>query len=149
MNQKKHPDRRQAARDLAMQALYRLHMNHDDASVVEAQFLADQDFKNADKRLFRNLLYGVAEQAEQLDSIIEVHLDRPLKTIDPIEMTILRIGAFELSQSVSVPYRVAINVCVELGKIYGATDGHKYINGILDKLAAQYRQVEIAANHSK
>ena len=76
------------------------------------------------------------------------HLDRELTDLDPIERNILRMGAFELSDSVAVPYRVVINECVELGKIFGATDGHKYVNGILDKLAAYHRQTEVAARKS-
>ena len=148
MSDKKRPDRRRAARELALQALYQVHMNDDSATDVEAQFLTDQDFKNADKRLFSALLRGVAKQVEALDEMVAAHLDRDLGELDPIERTILRMGAFELSDSVAVPYRVVINECVELGKVFGATDGHKYVNGILDKLAAQHRQIEVAAHKS-
>ncbi|MCP4790344.1 MAG: transcription antitermination factor NusB [Gammaproteobacteria bacterium] len=148
MSQEKRPDRRRAARELALQALYQLHMNDDTASDVEAQFLAEQDFKHADKRLFRQLLRGVAKQSQALDQMVAEHLDRALEDLDPIERNILRMGAFELSDSVGVPYRVVINECVELGKVFGATDGHKYVNGILDKLALQHRQLEVAARKS-
>ncbi len=148
MSQEKRPDRRRAARDLALQALYQLHMKDDTASDVEAQFLAEQDFKHADKRLFRQLLRGVAKQSQALDQMVAEHLDRALEDLDPIERNILRMGAFELSDSVGVPYRVVINECVELGKVFGATDGHKYVNGILDKLALQHRQLEVAARKS-
>ncbi len=148
MSQEKRPDRRRAARELALQALYQLHMNDDTASDVEVQFLAEQDFKHADKRLFRQLLRGVAKQSQALDQMVAEHLDRALEDLDPIERNILRMGAFELSDSVGVPYRVVINECVELGKVFGATDGHKYVNGILDKLALQHRQLEVAARKS-
>jgi N utilization substance protein B len=148
VSQEKRPDRRRAARELALQALYQLHMNDDTASDVEAQFLAEQDFKHADKRLFRQLLRGVAKQSQALDQMVAEHLDRALEDLDPIERNILRMGAFELSDSVGVPYRVVINECVELGKVFGATDGHKYVNGILDKLALQHRQLEVAARKS-
>ena len=148
MTTNKRPDRRRAARELALQALYQLHMSGASAAEVEAQFLADQDFKNADKRMFSQLLRGVSAQAESLDELVAAHLDRALNDLDPIERNILRIGAFELTDSVSVPYRVVINEGVELGKLFGATDGHKYVNGILDKLAAQHRAVEIAARKS-
>jgi N utilization substance protein B len=144
----KRPDRRRAARELALQALYQLHMNGDTATNVEAQFLTDQDFKHADKRLFSKILRGVSQQTADLDVMVAAHLDRELDELDPIERNILRMGAFELSDSVAVPYRVVINECVELGKVFGATDGHKYVNGILDKLAAHHRQIEVEAHKS-
>ncbi|MCS5560033.1 MAG: transcription antitermination factor NusB [Oceanospirillaceae bacterium] len=142
------PDRRRGARELALQALYQLHMSGASAVEVQAQFLADQDFKNADKRMFGQLLRGVAAQIESLDEMIEQHLDRKLTELDPIELAVLRLGAFELTDSVAVPFRVVINECIELGKVFGATDGHKYVNGILDKLAIEHRAVEIAAKKS-
>ena len=148
MSENKRPDRRRAARELALQALYQLHMNGDTVSNVEAQFLTDQDFKHADKRLFGKILRGVSLQIATLDAMVAEHLDRELDDLDPIERNILRMGAFELSDSVAVPYRVVINECVELGKVFGATDGHKYVNGILDKLAAQCRQIEVTASKS-
>ena len=148
MSENKRPDRRRAARELALQALYQLHMNGDTVSNVEAQFLTDQDFKHADKRLFGKILRGVSLQTATLDAMVAEHLDRELDDLDPIERNILRMGAFELSDSVAVPYRVVINECVELGKVFGATDGHKYVNGILDKLAAQCRQIEVTASKS-
>ncbi len=141
-------DRRRGARELALQALYQLHMSGASAVEVQAQFLADQDFLNADKRMFGQLLRGVAAQTESLDGMIEQHLDRKLAELDPIELAVLRLGAFEITDSVAVPYRVVINECIELGKVFGATDGHKYVNGILDKLAIEHRAVEIAAKKS-
>ena len=148
MSENKRPDRRRAARELALQALYQLHMNGDTVSNIETQFLTDQDFKHADKRLFGKILRGVSLQIATLDAMVAEHLDRELDDLDPIERNILRMGAFELSDSVAVPYRVVINECVELGKVFGATDGHKYVNGILDKLAAQCRQIEVTASKS-
>jgi len=142
------PDRRRAARELALQALYQVHMSGASAVDVQAEFLADQDFKNADKRMFGQLLRGVAAQRESLDIMIEEYLDRKLSDLDPIELNVLRMGAYELSDSVTVPYRVVINECIELGKVFGATDGHKYINSILDKLALNHRSVEIAAKQN-
>ena len=148
MSDSKRPDRRRAARELALQALYQLHMNGDTVTNVEAQFLTDQDFKHADKRLFSKILRGVSQQIADLDTLVAAHLDRELNELDPIERNILRMGAFELTDSVAVPYRVVINECVELGKVFGATDGHKYVNGILDKLAAHHRQIEVEAHKS-
>jgi N utilization substance protein B len=142
------PDRRRAARELALQALYQVHMSGATAIEVQAEFLADQDFQQADKRMFGQLLRGVAAQRESLDAMIEQHLDRKLSDLDPIELNVLRMGAYELSDSVSVPYRVVINECIELAKVFGATDGHKYVNSILDKVALNHRAVEIAAKQT-
>ena len=142
------PDRRRAARELALQALYQVHMSGATAIEVQAEFLADQDFQQADKRMFGQLLRGVAAQRESLDAMIEQHLDRKLSDLDPIELNVLRMGAYELSDSVSVPYRVVINECIELATVFGATDGHKYVNSILDKVAINHRAVEIAAKQT-
>jgi len=142
------PDRRRAARELALQALYQVHMSGASAVDVQAEFLADQDFKHADKSMFGQLLRGVAAQRERLDAMIEQYLDRKLSDLDPIELNVLRMGAYELSDSVAVPYRVVINECIELGKVFGATDGHKYVNSILDKVALNHRAVEIAAKQT-
>ena len=142
------PDRRRAARELALQALYQVHMSGATAIEVQAEFLADQDFQQADKRMFGQLLRGVAAQRESLDAMIEQHLDRKLSDLDPIELNVLRMGAYDLSDSVSVPYRVVINECIELAKVFGATDGHKYVNSILDKVAINHRAVEIAAKQT-
>jgi N utilization substance protein B len=142
------PDRRRAARELALQALYQVHMSGATAIEVQAEFLADQDFQQADKRMFGQLLRGVAAQRESLDAMIEQYLDRKLSDLDPIELNVLRMGAYELSDSVSVPYRVVINECIELAKVFGATDGHKYVNSILDKVALNHRAVEIAAKQT-
>ena len=146
---KARPDRRHAARELALQALYQMHMSGASAVDVQAQFLVDQDFKQADKKMFGQLLRGVAAQLESLDGMIEAHLDRALTELDPIELNVLRMGAFELSDSMSVPYRVVINECIELGKVFGATDGHKYVNSILDKLALEHREIETSAKQSQ
>jgi N utilization substance protein B len=146
---KARPDRRHAARELALQALYQMHMSGASAVDVQAQFLVDQDFKQADKKMFGQLLRGVASQLESLDGMIEAHLDRALTELDPIELNVLRMGAFELSDSMSVPYRVVINECIELGKVFGATDGHKYVNSILDKLALEHREIETSAKQNQ
>ena len=146
---KARPDRRHAARELALQALYQMHMSGASAVDVQAQFLVDQDFKQADKKMFGQLLRGVAAQRESLDGMIEAHLDRALTELDPIELNVLRMGAFELSDSMSVPYRVVINECIELGKVFGATDGHKYVNSILDKLALEHREIETSAKQNQ
>jgi len=117
--------------------------------------LADDDLEDhenwhkvmeiADLALFHELVHNVARFRADLDASIAPLLDRKLEELDAIELAILRLGAYELSRRLEVPYRVAINEGVELAKSFGATDGHKYVNGILDKLAGRLRGAEVAA----
>lgn len=136
---------RSASRGLALQAVYQWQMNQSLVSEIETQFVIDQDMESCDKIYFHELLQGVASSTKKLDSLFEELLDRPLSELDPIELAVMRIGAFELSERLDVPYRVAINEGVELAKTFGATESHKYVNGILDKLAQRVRREEIAA----
>ncbi|MFD2190757.1 transcription antitermination factor NusB [Pistricoccus aurantiacus] len=149
---------RHAARELAVQALYQWQMTGKSASAIEAEFrtqVADEDLEDhenwrkvmeiADMALFHALLNGVVREREALDGAIAPLLDRRLVDLDRIELAILRLGAFELMKSLEVPYRTVINEGVELAKSFGATDGHKYVNGILDKLARRLRSTEISA----
>ncbi|ETI57774.1 transcription antitermination factor NusB [Marinomonas profundimaris] len=136
---------RSASRRLALQAVYQWQMNQSAVSEIETQFVMDQDMDSCDKAYFREILQGVTASAKKLDNLFEELLDRPLSELDPIELAIMRIGSFELSQRLDVPYRVAINESVELAKGFGATESHKYVNGILDKLAQRVRREEIAA----
>ncbi|MFQ3186978.1 MAG: N utilization substance protein B, partial [Marinomonas primoryensis] len=126
---------RSASRRLALQAVYQWQMNKTAVSEIETQFVMDQDMDSCDRVYFREILQGVTASAKKLDNLFEELLDRPLSELDPIELAIMRIGSFELSQRLDVPYRVAINESVELAKGFGATESHKYVNGILDKLA--------------
>jgi N utilization substance protein B len=135
---------RSASRRLALQAVYQWQMNKTAVSEIETQFVMDQDMDSCDRVYFREILQGVTASAKKLDNLFEELLDRPLSELDPIELAIMRIGSFELSQRLDVPYRVAINESVELAKGFGATESHKYVNGILDKLAQRVRREEIA-----
>lgn len=139
---------RSASRRLALQAVYQWQMNKSAVSEIETQFVMDQDMDSCDKVYFRELLQGVTASAKKLDNLFEELLDRPLSELDPIELAVMRLGAFELSQRLDVPYRVAINEGVELAKGFGATESHKYVNGILDKLAQRVRREEIAARRN-
>jgi len=103
---------------------------------------------SCDKVYFREPLQGDTASAKKLDNLFEELLDSPLSERDPIELAVMRLGAFELSQRLDVPYRVAINEGVELAKGFGATESHKYVNGILDKLAQRVRREEIAARRN-
>ena len=139
---------RSAARSFALQAVYQWQMNHAPVNEIEAQFTVDNDLGTCDKAYFRELLHGVTAKAKAMDDLFEELLDRPLAELDPIELATLRIGSYELAERLDVPYRVAINEGVELAKSFGASESHKYVNGILDKLAQRVRREEIAARRT-
>lgn len=133
---------RRGSRELVLQALYQWLLNRDDVGTLAAQAAEKEEFKRADADYFRKLLQGVVEHAVQLEAALAPFLDRPLEQLSPIERALLLIAAHELTAAPDVPYRVAINEAVELAKSYGGTDGYKYVNGVLDKLAAQVRPAE-------
>ncbi len=128
-----------------MQALYQWHMAGASLSDIEAEFRADYDFSHVDLEYFQALLHGVPACVDELEETLEPLLDRKLTDLDPIERTLLRMGTYELAHRQDVPYKVVINEAVALTKKFGATDGHKYINGVLDKVARALRKVEIDA----
>ena len=136
---------RRKARHYGMQALYQWHMAGASLSDIEAEFRADYDFAHVDLEYFQALVHGVPACVDELEETLEPLLDRKLTDLDPIERTLLRMGTFELAHRPDVPYKVVINEAVALTKKFGATDGHKYINGVLDKVARQLRKVEIDA----
>lgn len=133
---------RKRARDLLVQALYQWKLSGSDPIQVEAEFRADNGRK-VDWEFFHQALSYIAEHAVELNKLYAPHLNRPVDQLDPIETGILQLGMFELSQRIDVPYKVVINECVELAKKYGATESHKYINGVLDKAARDLRKVEL------
>ncbi|MDH5573783.1 MAG: transcription antitermination factor NusB [Gammaproteobacteria bacterium] len=136
---------RTRARRLAMQGLYEWHVAHNSVQNIETQFLIEKETKNVDTPYFRELLTKVVEYVDELDDYIKPHLDRSLDEVDPVECAILRLGAYELAKRLDIPYRVVINEAVELAKVFGADQGHKFVNGIMDKLAVKLRHAEIAA----
>lgn len=138
-------EKRRNARSFALQALYQWQMAGQPVNEIEAQFRVNNDMRDTDVALFSQLLRGVTEQKSELDSAFSPYLDRALEDLDPVELSVLRIGSFELMRRVEVPYRVAINESVELAKVFGATESHRYVNGILDKLAQKVRAAEVAA----
>ncbi|NMY52590.1 transcription antitermination factor NusB [Pseudomonas sp. WS 5011] len=137
---------RRQARTLAMQALYSWHMAGQSLNEIEAQFRVDNDFTAVDGAYFHEILHGVPRQKTEIDGAFESLLDRPLDEIDPVELSILRLSTFELKNRIDIPYRVVINEGIELAKVFGATDGHKFVNGVLDKLAPRLRADEVRAN---
>jgi len=139
--QPKAGDRRRA-RVLAMQGLYQRHFSKSSISDIEAEFMVDNDMSKVDLLYFRDLLRGVHREQGELDRLLEPFLDRPLGEVDPIELAIVRLGAYELKNRLDVPYRVVINEGIELAKRFGGTEGHKFVNSILDKLSRRLRLAE-------
>ncbi len=136
---------RRKARHYAMQALYQWHMADAPLNVIEAEFRADYDFAHVDLEYFQALLHGVPGCVDDLEAVFTPLLDRNIKELDPIERTLLRMGTFELKDRIDVPYKVVINEAVALAKKFGASESHKYINGVLDKAARQLREAETKA----
>jgi N utilization substance protein B len=133
---------RRRSRELALQALYQWLLNADEAEALCRQTAEKKEYARADTGYFQLLARGVIERAGELHAALQPFLDRPAQQLSPIEHALLLLGAYELMYTPEVPYRVAINEAVELAKAYGGTDGHKYVNGVLDKLAAQVRPGE-------
>jgi N utilization substance protein B len=133
---------RRRSRELALQALYQWLLSADEADALCGQAAENKDYARADTGYFQLLARGVIERAGELHAALQPFLDRPAQQLSPIEHALLLVGAYELMYAPEVPYRVAINEAVELAKAYGGTDGHKYVNGVLDKLASQARQEE-------
>jgi N utilization substance protein B len=140
---------RRQARTYALQALYQWQIADHALNEVEAQFRAQFDFANADLAYFHELLHEIPAHLSDVQNSFIPHLDRKLDDLDPIELSVLRIGCYELLKRIDVPYKVAINESVNLAKKFGATDGHKYINGILDKVAHEVRAVEISGSRNR
>lgn len=143
---KKHAGSRSLSREFALRALYAQHLSGEDEVVVAAHVREDEDFAKANAAYFETLFHGVLKEAADLEIKLAPHLDRSIAELSPIERGILLIGAHEIINCPDVPYRVAINEAVELAKKYGGTDGHKYVNGVLDKLAKLMRPDEMTAS---
>lgn len=133
---------RRRARRCAVQALYQWQLGGNALGEIEAQFRAAPDNQKADFEYFHELLHQVPARLVEIDAQLTPYLDRPVPEVDPVERAILRLCGYELAYRPDVPYRVVINEGIELAKLYGADQGHKYINGVLDKLARALRPVE-------
>jgi N utilization substance protein B len=135
---------RRRSRELAMQGLYQWLLSHEDAGAIEAHLAATApSFDKADLGHFGELLHGSIREIDALHARIEPHLDRKVSELSPVEHATLLVGTFELTRHLEIPYRVVINEAVELAKTFGGTDGYKFINGVLDKVAAHARPTEI------
>lgn len=139
---------RRKSRELVLKAVYRGMLNQSALTSVLRDMTDDPDYKKADEAYFKQLLEAVTEHVEELDKSLLNFIDRPIAELSPVEHSILRISGCELMFDLSIPYRVVINEGVELAKLYGGTDGHKYINGVLDKMAAEVRMAEVKSTKS-
>jgi transcription antitermination protein NusB len=136
---------RRRAREIALQGLYEWLIAGSDAGIIEAHMREQEGFDKADTAHFDALLHGCIREASDLDAVLARHVDRKTTELSPVEHGVLMIGAYELKHCLDVPYKVAINEAVELAKGFGGTDGHKYVNGVLDKAATDLRPLEVAA----
>ena len=136
---------RHRARELALQGIYEWRLSGKSARLIEKGTRDEKSLGRYDTEFFGQLLNGVIADHETLSAQIAPHLDRKLDELSPVEYSVLLLGAFELAQHPEIPYRVVINEAVELAKTFGGSDGHKFVNGVLDKLAAQVRAAEVAA----
>ncbi|WP_153129895.1 transcription antitermination factor NusB [Dechloromonas hortensis] len=136
---------RRRSREFILQGLYQWRVGGADEAAIEAYAPEMEGFAKADREFFVGTLRGVIAQREALVSQITAHLDRPFSELSPIEACVLMMGCFEMNHHPETPYRVIINEAIELAKAFGGTDGHKYVNGVLDKVAASVRPDEVAA----
>ncbi len=131
------------ARKAGVQALYQWQMTGQSLVEIERQFNEEDRLKDAQKSYFVELFHGVPKNLDVIDAALTEFVDRPVDQIDPVERAILRIGAYELLQRPDMPFKVILNEAINLAKCFGADGSHKYVNGILDKLAQQKRQIEV------
>ena len=136
---------RRRSREVALQGLYEWLISGADAGVIDAHMREQEGFDKIDTAHFDALLHGCIAEAADLDAVLARHVDRKTTELSPVEHGVLMIGTYELKHCIDVPYKVAINEAVELAKSFGGTDGHKYVNGVLDKAAAELRTVEVQA----
>jgi N utilization substance protein B len=144
----KHPkpkSARRRSREVALQGLYEWLVSGAEAKLIDAHMREQEDFAKCDAAHFDALLHGCIGEAVDIDALLSKHVDRKTTMLSPIEHGVLMIGVYELKHCISIPYKVAINEAVELAKSFGGTDGHKYVNGVLDKAAAELRTVEVEA----
>ena len=126
-----------------MHGLYEWLLSGADAATIEEHIREMDGFEKCDRAHFDALLHSGIEQAAALDTVLARHVDRKTTLLSPVEHAVLMVGVYELTNCLDIPYRVAINEAVELAKTFGGTDGHRYVNGVLDKCAAELRTVEM------
>ncbi len=139
---------RRRAREFALQGIYQWLLSGNSLPVIEDHVAQVTGFDRADRELFVSLLRGTLNNVESLQAEFEPFIHRPVHELSPVERAILLLGTHELKNGLDTPYRVIINEAIELAKGYGGTEGHRFVNGVLDKLAAKLRATEIAAGRS-
>lgn len=137
---------RSRARQLAVQGLYEWHLSGNKIDDIAEQCLDAKRGKNIDETYFEELIFKVSSMVEGLNETLVPFLSRSINEIDPVERAILQLSTYELTQKIDVPYKVVINEAIELAKTFGAEQSHKFVNGILDKVAEQSRAAEFKAN---
>jgi N utilization substance protein B len=136
---------RRRSRELALQGLYQWLLSAADPASIAAQMREHEGFDKCDSEHFDALLHGCIAEAADLDAVLARHVDRKTSELSPVEHGVLLIGVYELKHCLDIPYKVVINEAVELAKAFGGTDGHKYVNGVLDKAAGDLRALEVQA----
>jgi N utilization substance protein B len=139
---------RSRAREFAVQALYQHLVGRNETGDIDVYTRDLSGFNKADAAHYDALLHGCVQEAEALDKLITPLLDRKLAELSPIERAVMWIGAYELQHCLDVPWRVVLNECIELAKSFGGTDGHKYVNGVLNGLAPKLREAEVDADRT-
>ncbi len=140
---------RHRAREFALQGLYQWLLNNEPAKTVVNNIRGAHGFDKADGDYFAALLYGAIEQSVELREAFAPLVDRGIGELSPVEHAVLLLGAYELKNQLDIPYRVVINEAVELTKSFGGIDGHKYVNGVLDKMAPKLRADEVGADRKR
>lgn len=140
---------RHRAREFALQGLYQWLLNAEDAGAIDAHIRDAHGFDKADAEHFNALLHGAIRDAGSLREELVPLIDRGIAQLSPVEHAALLIGAYELKHHLEIPYKVVINEAVELTKSFGGIDGHKYVNGVLNQLAAQLRAEEVARDPAR
>jgi len=136
---------RHRSREFALQGLYQWQLTRTDPAAIVRQLAEGRGFDRIDAAYFRDLLEGTVAAVEELERAIAPHLDRELERLSPVERSILLLAGYELAHHPEVPFRVVVNEAVELAKTYGGTDGYRFVNGVLDKLATRLREAEVKA----
>ncbi|MFD0966427.1 transcription antitermination factor NusB [Seminibacterium arietis] len=126
---------RRRARECAVQALYSWYISQNSIDIIELNFVTEQEMKGVDLPYFRTLLRHTVQYIDDIENILSPYLDRDMNELDPIERAILCLASYELKFQLDVPYKVVINEAIEVAKVFGAEESHKYINGVLDKIA--------------
>lgn len=135
------------ARKLAVQALYQWQLSGTELTEIDAQFCVANDMSKVDITYFRRLLHGIPAHLGNVENAFKPFLDRTLDELNPVELTVLRLGSFELLYCPETPYRVVLDEAITLAKMFGSQDGHRYVNGVLHAVAEKARQVEIRSCH--